>query len=102
MKLKQKIEVCNQALKDFIKEYSSRKYYDLLYDVISICAPDGKSRISNRKHFLIVFLENCDKLFLPVHQLTDVSNNAHQTKRLKTSSPSLYQLLSEKGEYHAQ
>jgi|GEM_PF-6723097 len=77
--------VCT-IINDFFKEYPGRLHFDLLYDVISICALDEKSGISdNRKFSLVAFLERCDKLLLAI-QATNTSPKTHQNQNLERNN----------------
>lgn len=75
-----------QTIKDFFNEYSGGLHFELLYDVISICALDEKSGVSdNRKFSLVAFLERCDKLLLAI-QPTNTSPKTHQNQNLERNN----------------
>ncbi|WP_377477064.1 hypothetical protein [Olivibacter oleidegradans] len=67
-----------QTIKDFFNEYPFGIHSELLYDIISICAIDEKSGISdNRKYSLVSFLERCNKLLIEI-QPTEAAFKTHQ------------------------
>ncbi|MDM8175974.1 hypothetical protein QT327_16735 [Olivibacter sp. 47] len=87
--------VCNESVKEFFSEYPAGQHSDILYDIISICALDEKSGISdNRKYSLVSFLERCNKLLCEIQPI-EAAFKTHQIPQrnhtLKESKPLLCQ-----------
>lgn len=79
-------EISSRVVENFFKEYPGGQHFELLYDVISICALDEKSGVSdNRKYSLVAFLEQCDKLLLAI-QSTNTSPKTHQNQNLERNN----------------